>query len=178
MSDLALPGPICDDKCREPQHIWGRWGAAKPAKISLSLNHSSFLSKSIIVDVSSQSYRSSDQAVLESTIQICCMALSMKFSINSYNSNRHTILMASFVLIENGAGDRIRTGNPLLGRQMPQPLGHTRRKGGLTRGVSPPEKIGTLKKGEKIFSLFPVSILYKNFLKKSTYFLRNQRQYS
>ena len=45
-------------------------------------------------------------------------------------------------------------------------------------GVSPPEKIGTLKKGEKIFSLFPVSILYKNFLKKSTYFLRNQRQYS
>ena len=41
-----------------------------------------------------------------------------------------------------------------------------------------PEKIGTLKKGEKIFSLFPVNILYKNFLKKSTYFLRNQRQYS
>ena len=35
-----------------------------------------------------------------------------------------------------------------------------------------------LKKGEKIFSLFPVSILYKNFLKKSTYFLRNHRQYS
>lgn len=42
MSDLALPGPICDDKCREPQHIWGKWGAAKPVKISLSLNHSSF----------------------------------------------------------------------------------------------------------------------------------------
>ena len=26
-----------------------------------------------------------------------------------------------------GAGDRTRTGNPLLGRQMPYPLGHTRR---------------------------------------------------
>ena len=40
------------------------------------------------------------------------------------------------------------------------------------------EKIGTLKKGEKIFSLFPVFILYKNFFEKSTYFLRNHRQYS
>ena len=50
MSDLALPGPICDNKCREPQHIWGKWGTAKPVKISLSLNHSSFLNKSIIVD--------------------------------------------------------------------------------------------------------------------------------
>jgi hypothetical protein len=33
-----------------------------------------------------------------------------------------------------------------------------------------PEKIGTLKKGEKIFSLFPVIILYKKFLEKSTLF--------
>ena len=40
------------------------------------------------------------------------------------------------------------------------------------------EKIGTLKKGEKIFSLFPVFILYKKFFEKSTYFLRNHRQYS
>ena len=46
------------------------------------------------------------------------------------------------------------------------------------RGMDTPEKIGTLKKGEKIFSLFPVFILYKNFFEKSTYFLRNQRQYS
>ena len=45
-------------------------------------------------------------------------------------------------------------------------------------GVSPPEKIGTLKKGEKIFSFIPVLILYKNFFEKSTYFLRNHRQYS
>lgn len=46
-------------------------------------------------------------------------------------------------------------------------------------GEDVPEKIGTLKKGEKIFSLFPVSILYKKFLEKSTfYFRRNHRQYS
>ena len=32
--------------------------------------------------------------------------------------------------------------------------------------VSPPEKIGTLKKGEKIFFI-PVIILYKNFFEKS-----------
>ena len=49
---------------------------------------------------------------------------------------------------------------------------------GRDAGEDVPEKIGTLKKGEKIFSLFPVFILYKNFLKKSTYFLRNHRQYS
>lgn len=38
------------------------------------------------------------------------------------------------------------------------------------RGMDTPEKIGTLKKGEKIFSLFPVIILYKKFLEKSTLF--------
>ena len=38
------------------------------------------------------------------------------------------------------------------------------------RGMDTPEKIGTLKKGEKIFSLFPVIILYKKFSEKSTLF--------
>ena len=41
-----------------------------------------------------------------------------------------------------------------------------------------PEKIGTLKKGEKIFSLFPVLLLYQKNFEKSTHFLMNQRQYS
>ena len=41
-----------------------------------------------------------------------------------------------------------------------------------------PEKIGTLKKGEKIFSLFPVLLLYQKIFEKSTHFLMNQRRYS
>ena len=40
-----------------------------------------------------------------------------------------------------------------------------------------PEKIGTLKKGEKISS-FPVLLLYQKIFEKSTHFLMYQRQYS
>ena len=106
------------------------------------------------------------------------MALSMKFSINSYNSDKHTILTASFVLIENGAGNGNRTRLSCLEGRRTSRCTTPAEKVDQRGGVSPPEKIGTLKKGEKIFSLFPVFILYKNFFEKSTYFLRNHRQYS
>lgn len=52
---------------------------------------------------------------------------------------------------------------------------HPQRMGALRKILL--EKIGTLKKGEKIFSLFPV-LLYQKIFKKSTHFLMNQRRYS
>lgn len=93
------------------------------------------------------------------------MALSMRFPIlfiYSYATSQ-LVYNISKLLIRNGAGYGNRTHLSGLEGRRTSRCTNPAEKGELTRGVSPPEKIGTLKKGEKIFSLFPVLLLYKNF---------------
>ena len=116
-------------------------------------------------------------SVLVCTKMICCMALNISLINPRFLAFSQLIWCLSIYWL-NGAGNGNRTRLSCLeGRRTSRcttPAEMADQRG----GVSPPEKIGTLKKGEKIFSLFPVSILYKNFSEKSTYFLRNHRQYS
>ena len=106
---LALPGPICDDECREPQHIWGKWGAAKTSEDFFYKKPFFFLIIKYLLLVDHRATEVAILSVLVCTKMICCMALIMLFSIKHYNSDRPTILLASFGLIENGAGEGNRT---------------------------------------------------------------------
>ena len=96
------------------------------------------------------------------------MALIILFSIKHYNSARLTILLASSGLIENGAGNGNRTRLSCLeGRRTSRCTTPAEERG--NPGITP-EKIGTLKKGEKIFSLFLYYYYTKNFLKNQLIF--------
>ena len=91
-----------------------------------------------------------------------------------YNSHRPTILLGLVrLIIGAGNGNRTRL-SCLEGRRTSRCT--TPALAGR-RGRRPWEDRNFKERGEDFF-LIPVSILYKNFSEKSTYFLRNQRQYS
>ena len=106
--------------------------------------------------------------VLECTKMICCMALIVMFSIKHYNSDRPTILLASFGLIENGAGYGNRT--HLSGLEGRRTSRCTNPAYGGDAPKNAPEKIGTLKKGGEDFLNFLYLYYTKNFLKNQLIF--------
>ena len=96
------------------------------------------------------------------------MALNMLFSIKHYNSDRPTILLASFGLIENGAGNGNRTRLSCLeGRRTSRCTTPASKRRGTPRNA--PREDRNLKKEEKIFFFPYVYIIQKIFLKINSF---------
>ena len=114
-------------------------------------------------------------SVLLCTIKVCCMALNIHLINPHFYGFQPAGLVPKYLLI-NGAGNGSRTRLSCLeGRRTsrcttPAWAGHP------GRGY-PWEDRNFKERGEDFF-LIPVLLLYKKFLEKSTYFLRNHRQYS